>query len=90
MIELAILMLLYRRLADVAQRRGRARAWGWLAVGLWIVGELLGLAIAILARAEAGGTYLSSLFCAALGGAVGAYVVSRLEVRVPIDTSAFD
>ncbi|MCA9518988.1 MAG: hypothetical protein KC635_28835 [Myxococcales bacterium] len=90
MIEIVILIVLYKRLAEVAERKGRARSWGWLPVGLWIFGELLGVGLATAMRGGNGTMYLMGLGFAGVGAAIGGYVVSRLEGRVPVDTEAFD
>ena len=90
MIELAILLVLFRRFGDVAARKGRSRSWGWLPAGGWIAGELVGLAVAIAAGASQGATYLAGIGAAVVGAIVGGVMVARLEERRPVDVEVFD
>jgi len=75
-IEIFLMIMFYRKLGDQAEDRGRTRAWGWLGVALWIVGEILG---AVLGAALDRGTGLTYLF--ALLGAAGGVLYASAYVR---------
>ena len=75
MIEILVLVTICRKLARIAEAKGRSRAWGGLAALGWIAGEIGGFIVGI-SLALGAVAYAVALGCAALG-AVIAYVVVR-------------
>jgi hypothetical protein len=41
--------VLYRKFAELAENRGRTKAWGLLAFGAWFAGEMVGFVAGIVA-----------------------------------------
>lgn len=91
MIEIVILVLIYRRIAALAASKNRSSAFGWFGVAGWILGELLGAALAVAAGARGiGGLYLGALPGALLGAVIAYVIVDRLPGRAGLDAAAFD
>lgn len=78
MLEIIFLIWFGRKLASMAQAKGRSGAWAMLGVGMWIGGELFGLALGILLDLDVG-TYLAALGCALVGAIVSYGIVNSLE-----------
>jgi len=90
MIEIFILISVYRALARRAEEKGRSRAFGWLGVGLWIIGEILGVVIGVAAGRSGLSVYLFALPGALLGLGLAWFAVSRLDQVESVDARTFD
>ena len=83
MLEFFLLRALYRNLANTAESKNRPRTWGRLGVALWILGEVL--ALALVQPTGQGGTYVAALFFAAVGATVAFAIVAALPELPPAD-----
>jgi hypothetical protein len=85
MLEYLFLRFFYKKLADIAQEKNRARAWGWLGILAWISGEIGGAIIAAGSHTEDTGTlYVFALGGAAIGATISYIIVKSLS-ELPID-----
>ncbi|MCA9682226.1 MAG: hypothetical protein KC457_08525 [Myxococcales bacterium] len=78
MLEIVIVIVLGRKLAEMAQERGHGRGWAALVL-LWFVGEFLGAFVGALAVGDGIALYACALLGAALGGAASYLIVSNLS-----------
>lgn len=91
MIEIFIIIMIYRKLASVAALKGRSSAFGWIGVLGWVSGEILGAIVAaMLGGRGLGGIYVGALAGALLGLGIAWTIVSRLAPAPSIEASAFD
>jgi len=82
MLEILIIIGLYNLLAKNAEKKGQSRAYGWLGVGLWIGGEILGFIIAISqSQSEMMDAYPYALLGAGLGAVISFIIVNALPVN---------
>ena len=78
MLEILLLIFISRKLAAIAQEKGRAKGWGALGVGFWILGELMGFIVGGAMNLGAG-AYGVALVFAGIGAAVAFAVVKGLS-----------
>lgn len=81
MIEILFLYFFYHHLANTAMERGRYSVWGWLGAGLWLVGEVIGLVIAVALGLNPVVAYGVMLLGAAMGATIAYLIVHNLAVR---------
>jgi hypothetical protein len=84
MIEFFVVRAIFRYIGDLAEDRNRTRAWGWLAVVLWLVGEVSGAIVAVFGVASTdGAAYLGALAGAAVGAGIAFAIVAALPTLPP-------
>jgi uncharacterized membrane protein YeaQ/YmgE (transglycosylase-associated protein family) len=79
MIEILVLVQFVRRLAAIAEEKGRAKSWGALGVAGWIGGEVLGGIVAALLGADGAGLYGIAILCAIVGSVIAYTIVKNLR-----------
>jgi hypothetical protein len=77
MLEILFLFWFGKKLAAMAQEKGRSGAWAALGVALWIGGELFGFVLGLLLELDMG-IYLTALGCAIAGAVVAFGIVNAL------------
>lgn len=77
MLEIFLLIFISRKLAAIATEKGRAKGWGALGVGFWILGEVMGLVVGGAMNLGAGAYGMALLF-AGIGAGVAFAVVKGL------------
>jgi ribose/xylose/arabinose/galactoside ABC-type transport system permease subunit len=78
MIEIIVLIVLGRKLGDMAQERGRSKGWGALVL-LWVLGELIGAVIGFAVTSDEVAPYLFALVGAGIGAGVAYLIVKNLS-----------
>ena len=78
MLEIFFLIWFGKKLASIATMKGRAGTWALLGVGMWIGGEIFGIALGFMLGLDLG-MYVLALGCAAAGAAVSYGIVNSLE-----------
>jgi hypothetical protein len=81
MLEIFLWIALYRKLATIAESKGRGRTWGWLGVGFWLGGEVMGAVVGGLVGMEGFGVYGVALLFAAIGAGVSYAIVNSLPAN---------
>jgi len=89
-LEIVFLVWAYKRLALMAEDKWRTRAWGWLGVGLWVLGEVTGLLVGLAVARSQAMVYVMALCGAVLGIGIAFLVVNGLDEQAPVDASTFD
>lgn len=84
MLEILILVRIYKSLAEMAQKKGRAGTWGLLGVLFWIVGEVLGVVIGMEMDIGAA-AYGIALGCAVVGVLIAYFIVKNLDGLPELD-----
>ena len=80
MIEIIIIIVLARKLAEVADSKGRSKGWAALGPGLWILGEIIGAVVGLIISGDQGaGMYVFALVGAAVGAGVAWAIVNNLS-----------
>ena len=77
MLEIVAVVMLTRKLAEIAAAKGQAKGWAALGPVLWIIFEIGGVIIGTLMGMELG-VYLIGLGGAAVGAAIAWQVVANL------------
>lgn len=91
MLEIIFLIWAYKKLANIAEDKWRSRSWGWLGVGCWVLGEILGAVVGVAVARSQGIAYVCALLGAIIGIIIASTIVKNLaELSPPMDTSAFD
>jgi len=78
MLEIVIVIVLGRKLAEMAQERGHGRGWAALVL-LWFVGEFLGGFVGYFVAGEGLGVYGLAILGAALGAGAAYAIVANLS-----------
>lgn len=91
MLEIFVLVVIYRRFSRAALAKGRSRAWGWYAVGMWVCTELFALSLvdpAVFGPTASLATRFEVMFFGLAAGAAGlllAWLVFRnLKPQPPV------
>ncbi|NJK33210.1 MAG: hypothetical protein HC927_12840 [Deltaproteobacteria bacterium] len=79
MLEIIVLVIFAKKLAEIAQNKGQSRGWAALGVAGWIVGEILGGVIGFIVLGDGFGPYMFALLGAALGAGVAYMIVNNLS-----------
>lgn len=85
MLEILLIIVLTKKLSDIAEGKGRSRSWGWIVLPLWFGGEISGGVIGAIAGAQDLGLYPPMLLCAGIGAGIAWFVVTRLS---PVEYAA--
>lgn len=78
MLEIFILIWVGRTFSELAQTKGRSKAWVALGVGAWFGGELFGYLAGVMAGLELG-AYLVAILFAGAGVGVAYMIVNSLS-----------
>ena len=82
MLEIFLIIWISRKVAGVAQSKGRSKGWGALGAGFWILGEIMGFVIGTLLDLGMGG-YLVAILFASAGSFVAHSIVKALPPLAP-------
>lgn len=78
MLEIFFIIFFAKKLAEIAQSKGRPKGWAALGVVGWIVGEVLGGVVGALIFGDGAMLYLTALVGAAIGAGIAWAVVNGL------------
>jgi hypothetical protein len=78
MLEILILIQFGKRLAALAEEKGRSKGWAALGVGFWIGGEIMGAMVGAILMDGGIGMYILALGVAAVGAFVAYLIVKAL------------
>jgi len=76
MIEILVVISFVKRLAAIAESKGRSKSWGSLGAIGWLGGEVIGAFFAVMMGLEGPAIYGCALLAAAIGAA-GAYLTVK-------------
>ena len=76
MLEILAVIALSKKIAEIANEKGRSGAWGFLGATGWFTGEVFGFIIGVMVTESLFGAYFFGL-AGAIGGAVVAWQVVK-------------
>lgn len=83
MLEILFLIWFCKKLASMAQAKGRSSGWGALGALLWVGGEIGGAVIGVRNGSMGFGLYGYALLGAGVGAGLATVIVTSLGRRAP-------